>query len=279
MEKYYILSNGVKIPSIGFGTWRVPESEQCVEACITAINAGYRHIDTASFYKNEKSVGEAVALSSVPRNELFITSKLWNDVGDFDGALKAFEQSLNELKTDYLDLCLIHWPNPKAYREGHAKRNAEVWRALEYLYRLGKVKAIGVSNFMPHHIDELLKTAEICPMVNQIEIQPGLNREEIVKYNTEHGILTEAWAPFRIGEALSDSTICALAEKYNKTPAQITLRWFLQKGILPLPKSVTKSRIESNIEVYDFTLSDKDVKLIDGITPHEARHNPDTIDF
>lgn len=279
MEKYFELKNGVKLPNIGFGTWRVPESEQCVEAVLTAIDCGYRHIDTAYFYKNEKSVGEAVRQSGIHREDLFITSKLWNDFHGYESTLKVFEETLENLGTDYLDLYLIHWPNPIKFRDDWATSNAETWRAFEKLYRDGRIRAIGISNFLPHHIDELLKTAEIVPMVNQIELQPGLNREADREYNEKLGIQVEAWAPFRIGESLTDPTVCAIAAKHGKTPAQVILRWFLQNGIVPLPKSVTPERILSNIKVYDFELSAEDMAAINGIEQHSMRHDPDKIDF
>lgn len=279
MEKYFELKNGVKLPNIGFGTWRVPESEQCVEAVLTAIDCGYRHIDTAYFYKNEKSVGEAVRQSGIHREDIFITSKLWNDFHGYESTLKSFEETLENLGTDYLDLYLIHWPNPIKFRDDWATSNAETWRAFEKLYRDGRIRAIGISNFLPHHIDELLKTAEIVPMVNQIELQPGLNREADREYNEKLGIQVEAWAPFRIGESLTDPTVCAIAAKHGKTPAQVVLRWFLQNGIVPLPKSVTPERILSNIKVYDFELSAEDMAAINGIEQHPMRHDPDKIDF
>ncbi len=279
MEKYFELANGVKIPNIGYGTWRVPESQQCVDSVLTAIDCGYRHIDTAYFYKNEKSIGEAVRQSGIHREDLFITSKLWNDFHGYEATLKVFEETLENLGTDYLDLYLIHWPNPIKFRNDWADSNAETWRAFEKLYRDGRIRAIGISNFLPHHIVELLKTAEIVPMVNQIELQPGLNREADREYNSKVGILLEAWAPFQIGEALKDKTILAIAEKYGKTPAQVTLRWFLQNGIVPLPKSVTPERILSNIQVYDFELTSEDMAAINGIAQHPMRHDPDKIDF
>lgn len=279
MEKYFELSNGVKIPNIGYGTWRIPESEACVDSVLTAIDCGYRHIDTAFFYKNEKSVGEAIRQSGIHRDDIFITSKLWNDFRGYDETVAAFEQTLENLGTDHLDLYLIHWPNPKKYRDTWESSNAESWRALEKLYRDGRIRAIGVSNFLPHHIDALLKTAEIAPMVDQIEMQPGLNRREEREYNRKHGILTEAWAPFRVGETLKDETVCRIAAETGKTPAQIVLRWFLQSGVLPLPKSVTPERILGNISVYDFELSDRDMKALDEVEPHSLRHHPDTIDF
>lgn len=279
MDRYFKLSNGVKIPNIGFGTWRVDEGELCVKSVETALRNGYRHIDTASFYKNERSVGEGIRASGVKREEVFVTTKLWNTDHGYNETLEASQRSLKALGLEYIDLYLIHWPNPVHLRDRWEETNADTWRAFEKLYRDGKVRAIGVSNFLPHHLDALFKTAEIMPMVNQIEVQPGLNRETEVRYNTEHGILTEAWAPFNIGEALSEPTVAALAQKHGKTPAQVILNWLLRKGIVPLPKSVTPERIISNIDVYDLELSDEDIKAIDNIEQHGSRHDPDTVGF
>lgn len=279
MEKYFELSNKVRIPNIGYGTWRVPESQQCVDSVLCALDCGYRHIDTAYFYKNEKSIGEAVHQSGIHRDDIFITSKLWNDFHGYESTLAIFDETLKALGTDHLDLYLIHWPNPIKHRDDWASSNAETWRAFEKLYRDGRVRAIGVSNFMPHHLEELMKTAEIAPMVNQIEMQPGLNRDKERECNAKYGILTEAWAPFQIGEALNDTTVGALSEKHQKTPAQIVLRWFLQKKVVPLPKSVTPERILGNIQVYDFELSAEDMAAMDSIPQHSPRHDPDKIDF
>lgn len=279
MNRCFSLANGVEIPNIGLGTWRVPESDVCSDSVKFALLHGYRHIDTASFYKNEKSVGLGIKQSGVERKDIFVTSKLWNDDHGYHETLAAFDRSLSELGLDYLDLYLIHWPNPKGCRDRWAEMNAETWRAFEKLYRDGKVRAIGVSNFLPHHLDELLKTAEIAPMVNQIELHPGLMRTEEKNYNAEHGIITEAWAPFRIGEVLKEPVVVAVSKKKGRTPAQIVLRWLLQNGIVALPKSVTPERIESNIDVYDFELSDAEMNAINGVTPHGPRHDPDTIDF
>ena len=279
MNKYFELKNGVKIPNIGLGTWRMPDSEQCVDMVLTAIDCGYRHIDTAYFYKNEKSVGKAISESGINRDDIFITSKLWNDYHQYQSTLDVFEETLDNLGTNYLDLYLIHWPNPVKYRDSWAESNAETWRAFEKLYRDGRVRAIGISNFMPHHLDELLKTADILPMVNQIELQPGLNRKREREYNEKFGVLTEAWAPFQVGEVLNDETVIKIAEKYKKSPAQIVLRWCLQLGVVPLPKSKTPERILENITVYDFELSGEDMAVLNNIKPHAPRHNPDTITF
>ena len=279
MDKYFELTNGVKIPNIGLGTWRMPESEQCEDMVLTAIDCGYRHIDTAYYYNNEKSVGQAIRKSGIHRNDLFITSKLWNDYHGYQSTLDMFDETLESLGTDYLDLYLIHWPNPLKFRDCWAESNAETWRAFEKLYRDGRIRTIGVSNFLPYHMDELLKTAEIAPMVNQIELNPGLNRTEEREYNDKYGILTEAWAPFRVGEILNDETVTRVAEKHGKSPAQAVLRWCLQMGVVPLPKSKTPERILENISVYDFELDEEDMAALNNVTPHPLRHHPDNIPF
>ncbi len=279
MDKYFELTNKVKIPNIGLGTWRMPESEQCEDMVLTAIDCGYRHIDTAYYYNNEKSVGQAIRKSAIHRNDLFITSKLWNDYHGYQSTLDMFNETLESLGTDYLDLYLIHWPNPLKFRDCWAESNAETWRAFEKLYRDGRIRAIGVSNFLPYHMDELLKTAEIAPMVNQIELNPGLNRTEEREYNDKYGILTEAWAPFRVGEILNDEMVTRVAEKHGKSPAQAVLRWCLQMGVVPLPKSKTPERILENISVYDFELDEEDMAALNNVTPHPLRHHPDNIPF
>ncbi len=279
MNKYFELKNGIKIPNIGLGTWRVPESEQCEDMVLTAIDCGYRHIDTAYFYKNEKSVGKAIRASGIHRDDIFLVSKLWNDYHGYQSTLEVFEETLENLGTDYLDLYLIHWPNPLKFRDCWAEANAESWRAFEKLYRDGRIKAIGVSNFLPYHLDELLKTAEIVPMVNQIELQPGLDRKKEREYNDKYGILTEAWAPFQVGEILKNETIINIAEKHKKSPAQVVLRRCLQLGVVPLPKSKTPERILENISVYDFELDEDDMEKLNNVTPHAPRHDPDTISF
>lgn len=262
----YRLYNGVGIPCVGFGTWQTPDGETAVKAVSAALEAGYRHIDTAENYENEGSVGEAVANSGVPRGEIFLTSKLNNRSHSYDDAMAAFEQTLKELKTDYLDMFLIHWPNPIKYRDHWQKANAETWRAFEELYKAGKIRAIGVSNFRPHHLEELAKTAEIMPMVNQIRLCPGCTQNEVVEYCRSKNILLEAYSPLGVGKIFEVPEMRKLAEKYDRSVAQICIRWSLQNGWLPLPKSVTPSRIAENTRVFDFTISDEDVKLIAGLT-------------
>ena len=265
MEQY-LLSNDVQIPVIGFGTWQTPSDETGVNAVITALQSGYRHIDTAQGYRNEDIVGKAVKDSGIPREEIFLTSKLDNPNHGYDNTMRSFERTLEQLGTDYVDLFLIHWPNPLQYRATWQQTNAETWKAFEELYRAGKIRAIGISNFRQHHIDELMKTAEITPMVNQIRLCPGEPQEALVGYCRERNILLEAYSPLGTGQIFKVPEMQALAEKYQKSIAQICIRWSLQNGFLPLPKSVTADRIRENIDVFSFALSDEDVSLIAGLT-------------
>lgn len=258
----YILANGVEIPCVGFGTWQTPDGEVAVSSVKEAIKAGYRHIDTATIYRNEASVGQAIRESEVPREELFITSKVWNDARGYENTLKAFDVSMEKLGLDYLDLYLIHWPNPLEFRDCWESKNAETWRAMEELYKTGKIRAIGISNFRPHHIDTLLKTAMVVPMVNQICIHPGYLLSETISYCQEKGILLEAYSPLGTGKIFEAAEITPIAEKYGKSVAQVCLRWSLQKGFLPLPKSVTVSRIHENIDLFDFELTSAEMAVL-----------------
>jgi len=258
----YKLSNGVEIPCLGFGTWQTPNGDVAVSSVLSAIQAGYRHIDTAQGYGNEESVGIAIKKSGVAREELFVTSKLANSEHGYDKTMAAFEQTLKKLDTDYLDLYLIHWPNPIFFRDCWQQANAETWRAFEELYAAGKIRALGISNFRPHHIDELLKTANVPPMVNQIRLCPGDTQDEVVDYSRAHGMLLEAYSPLGIGKVFEVPEMKALAEKYGRSIAQVCIRWSLQRGYLPLPKSVTPSRIAENLKVFDFELEAEDVQLI-----------------
>lgn len=279
-EKFYLLSNNYKIPNIGFGTFRTPSGEETEQSVINAIKSGYRHIDCAAAYGNEKSVGDAILKSGVAREELFITSKLWNDDKGYENTLKAFNKTLEDLQLDYLDLYLIHWPIAKASKNNWQEANTESWRALEELYSQGKIKAIGVSNFLPHHLEPLLENAKIKPMVNQIEFHPGMLQEETVEFCKKHHILVEAWAPFSNGQILTNPVLKEIADKYKKSVAQLSLRWIIQKGIVPLPKSVTPERIKSNLEVFDFEISEQDVDIIDRLTDCGGSGlHPDEVDF
>ena len=261
----YTLSNGVHIPCVGFGTWQSKDGPEARDSVAEALRAGYRHIDTAQGYGNEESVGQAVKESGLSRGEVFLTSKLTNSVRGYDQTLSAFHESLRKLGTDYMDLFLIHWPRPVSFRNDWEAQNAQSWRAMEDLYREGKVRAIGISNFHPHHIEALLKTATVAPMVNQIRLAPGDTQDEVVSFSREKGMLLEAYSPLGVGKVFEVPQMKALAEKYGKSIAQIAIRWSLQRGYLPLPKSVTPARIRENTEVFDFQLDDADVELIAGL--------------
>ncbi len=258
----YKLSNGVGIPCIGFGTWQTPDGDVAVRSVAAAIEAGYRHIDTAQAYGNEESVGKGIRESGIDRKDLFVTTKLWNSNHSYKLTMRTFEESMNKLGLDYLDLFLIHWPNPISFRDHWQEANAESWKAMEELYEAGKIRAIGVSNFRPHHIEEILKTAKVAPMVNQIRLCPGDTQDETVNWCREHGMVLEAYSPLGIGQIFEVPEMQKLAEKYHRSIAQVCIRWSLQRGYLPLPKSVTPSRIQENLKVFDFELSDEDVQLI-----------------
>ncbi len=258
----YTLSNGVKIPCIGFGTWQSEEGEVARGSVLAALEAGYRHVDTAQGYGNEKSVGLAVKDSGLPREEVFLTSKLWNQVRGYQETLDAVRESLDKMGTGYADLFLLHWPRPVDFKDNWKEKNAQSWRAFETLYREGALKAIGVSNFLPHHLDALLETAEIAPVVNQIRLAPGDTQDEVVNYSREKGLLLEAYSPLGMGMVFEVKEMADMAKKYGKTIAQIAIRWSLQRGYLPLPKSVTLERIRSNAQVFNFSLTDEDVEII-----------------
>ena len=279
--KSYTLYNGVSIPVLGFGTWKAENGEVAYQAVLEALKAGYRHIDTAAIYKNEESVGRAIRDSGIPRQEIFVTTKLWNTNHSYDEALQAFEESMEKLGLDYLDLYLIHWPNPKPLRENDAwkTRNAEVWRAMENLYQEGKIRAIGVSNFLPKHLDALLETARIIPAVNQVRLAPGVYQEEVVAYCREKGILLEAWGPFGQGELFDKKEVQEIATKHGKSAAQIALAWSLAEEFLPLPKSVTASRIQSNLDCFGIELSKEEREILKTISVTSGAPRVDEMDF
>ncbi|WP_124727893.1 aldo/keto reductase [Staphylospora marina] len=267
-----VLSNGVKMPWLGLGVYKAKEGEEVEFAVKTAIRLGYRSIDTAAVYGNETGVGKAVRESGVPREELFITTKVWNSDQGYDSTLKAFEASLERLGMDYVDLYLIHWPVKGKYKE--------TWKALEKLYKEGRVRAIGVSNFQTHHLDDLLQDAEINPMVNQVELHPWLTQKELREYCSRHHIVLEAWSPLMRGKVTEVPEIVRLAEKYGKTPAQIVLRWNLQIGVVTIPKSVREHRIRENADVFDFHLSEEDVAILEGLNRnHRTGPDPDNFNF
>ena len=261
----YRLSNGVEIPCIGFGTWQTPDGDVCVSSVKAAIEAGYRHIDTAEMYENEDSVGKAIKESGIDRKELFITSKLSNQAHGYEKTMEAFEGTMEKLGLDYLDMFLIHWPNPIAFRDHWQEANAGSWKAFEELYKAGRIRAIGISNFRQHHIEALMETAPIPPMVNQMKLCPGETQEEVVDYCRSKGMLLEAYSPLGIGQIFQVPEMQELADKYGRSIAQICIRWSLQRGYLPLPKSVTPSRIQENARVFDFELEEADVRLIAGL--------------
>lgn len=279
--KTYQLANNVEIPQIGFGTWQIPEGEDAYNSVAYALEVGYRHIDTAQIYGNEVSVGKAIADSGIAREAIFLTTKIWNDKHSYDLAKASIEESMTKLGVDYLDLLLIHWPNPKQYRDHDAwqSANAETWRAMEEYYEAGKVRAIGVSNFMQHHLEVLLETATIKPMVNQILLAPGCPQKDLVAFCQKEGILLEAYSPLGTGTIFANDTAQEIARHYHKSVAQVALRWSLQKGFLPLPKSVTPKNILSNLAIFDFQLSDVDMVRLDEIEGVKAQVNPDTVDF
>lgn len=275
----FTLKNGYNIPCIGYGTWQITDGEVAVKAIKEAIKMGYRHIDTAAVYGNEASVGRAIKESGVRREELFITSKVWNTERGYEKALAAFEVTLKKLQLDYLDLYLIHWPASPSRFENADELNLGTWKALTELYKAGRIKAIGVSNFLPHHLEPLVKT-EIIPMVNQIEFHPGYIQAEAVEYCKGYGILVEAWSPLGRGAALNNETLKKMAAKYNKSVAQLCIRWCLQNGVLPLPKSVTPERILENTNVFDFEILRADMETINAMDcfSYSGSH-PDKISF
>nr|WP_156956090.1 aldo/keto reductase [Salinicoccus luteus] len=268
----YILNNGVEMPRIGLGVYKAENGSQVRDAVLTAIEAGYRHIDTASFYGNEKGVGEAVRVSEVPRDSLFITTKVWNDDLGYEETLRAFEVSMDNLGLDYLDLYLIHWPIEGRY--------TEAWKALEKLYDEGRVKAIGVSNFHQQHLEDIFAMCRIKPMLNQLEYHPHLAQKEMHAFCRAHDIQLEAWAPLKRGGLFEEPVIQELVEKHGKTPAQIILRWDIQNGVSTIPKSITPSRIRENIDIFDFELSDADMKKIDSLDSNQRMgKDPDNFSF
>lgn len=277
----YTLSNGTSIPIVGFGTWQTPDGEIAKFATKAALASGYRHIDTAQMYGNEKSIGQAIKESGISRHRIFVTSKLNNNAHSYQAASQAIEQSLKDLQTEYLDLFLIHWPNPKAFRdENWEKHLQETWKALEDAYTARKLKAIGVSNFRPKHFQVLQETQTIQPMVNQIRICPGDYDHETIDYCHQHNILLEAYSPLGTGKIFNDETLQALAKETNHSIAQVCLRWSLQHGFLPLPKSIHEDRIEENSRLFDFELTSKQMQrldALDGIVGYAT--DPDTADF
>ena len=260
-NNYRELENGLKIPSIGFGTYKLGQDKEVEKLIKYALEIGYRHIDTAAFYGNEEGIGRGIKESSVKREDIFLATKLWNDCHGYDNAINAFNDSIKRLGVDYLDLFYIHWPN---------ELNSETWRALEELYEAGKVKAIGVCNFKKGHLEELKKTAKIMPMVNQIEIHPENTQKDIVEYCQGNNIQVVAWSPIMRGKIFNEPVMIELSKKYNKSIAQIALKWHIQNNIIPIPKSSNEDRIKENLDVFDFEISKEDMLKIDALNKGET---------
>ena len=259
------LSNGCGIPCVGFGTFLIPNGAPTAAAVKAAVDAGYRLIDTGFIYENEAAVGDgiraALAEGNMTREDLFVTGKVWNTERGYDTTIAAFERTAAALGLEYLDLYLIHWPAIARHYENWREINADTWRALTDLYRAGRVRAIGVSNFLPKHIEPLLET-EVAPMVDQLQYHPGMMQTPVVDWCREHGIAVEGWSPLGMGRLLEDPVLAGIAEKHGKTPAQVCIRWCLQTGVVPLPKSQTPERIVSNAQVFDFELDAEDMARI-----------------
>ncbi|PRY40645.1 aldo/keto reductase [Umezawaea tangerina] len=265
------LNDGVTMPQLGFGVFQVPDDE--TKAAVShALAAGYRSIDTAAAYRNEEAVGHAIAESDVPRDDLFVTTKLWNADQGYDKTLRAFDTSLAKLGLDRLDLYLVHWPTPARGLQ------VETWKAFAKLLSDGRVRSVGVSNFQPEHLEQLVDATGVVPSVNQVELHPFFNQAALREFHTRHGITTEAWSPLgQGGELLSDRTVAAVAAKHDRTPAQVVLRWHLQLGTVVIPKSVTPARIAENADVFDFALDDEDVAALSGLdTGKRLGPDPDT---
>lgn len=273
------LNNGILIPGIGYGTYKLADDSEGANAVADAIRMGYRLIDGASAYQNERAVGEGLRLSGIERTELFVTSKVANSQRGYDSTLKAFDQSLADLGLDFLDLYLIHWPADESHDPEWQKTNLDTWRALERLYHEKRVRAIGVSNFMPAHLESLLGSAEVNPMVNQIEFNPGMQQPEIYELCQKNQIVIEAWSPLARGRIFENGVLSKIASAHDKSLAQICLRWEIQKGAIPIPKSSNPGRMKENLDVFDFELSPEEMSAIDSLpTFGNSGLSPENID-
>ena len=257
LQGTFTINNGVKMPYFGLGTFQSEEGSEVINAVNYALDTGYRLIDTAAFYENEKGVGQAIRESQIPREEIFVTTKVWNDKQGFENTLKAYDGSLKNLGLEYVDLYLVHWPVTGKF--------LETWKALEKIYKEGRVRAIGISNFLSVHLDKLLPQAEITPMVNQVEYHPYLMQKELFEQCRQNNIVYQAWSPIMQGRVFDISELKKIAKKYRKNAAQIVLRWDLQNGVATIPKSVNQARIESNAAIFDFEISSEDMKAIDAL--------------
>jgi len=278
MTDTYKLSNGVEIPVLGYGTWQTPDGETARDSVKAALEAGYRHIDTAAAYGNEVSVGEGIAQSGVKREDIFLTTKHWITERGYDKTVAAIDTSLKNLGVDYLDLYLVHWPCVEKVSPDWKQINAETWRGFEKAYKEGKIRAIGVSNYQAKHLEALAETAEILPMVNQIEFHPGYTQMDNVKYAQDHNMIVEAWSPLGCGAVLKDERLVKIAAAYGRSVAQLCIRFALQSGVIPMPKSVHKERIIDNTKVFNFEITPEDMAKIaaienlgfSGFLPEEA---------
>lgn len=271
LQSTVALHNGVHMPWFGLGVYKVTDQSEIVEVVSAALKHGYRHIDTASFYQNEEGVGKGIRDSGISREDIFVTSKVWNDEQGYEETLEAFDNSLKRLGMDYLDLYLIHWPVARKFKE--------TWKALEKLYKEGRVRAIGVSNFHVHHLQDLMKDAEIKPMVNQIEYHPHLTQEEVHAFCKKEGILLEAWSPLKRGILLDEPVLIEIGQKYSKTPAQIILRWDLQTEVITIPKSSNVERLKENADIFDFELTSEEMKQISSLNKNDrVGKNPNDLD-
>ena len=280
LQETYTLSDGVMIPKIGFGTWQMQNDDHTTKVVENAINVGYKHIDTAQMYGNEEAVGQGIKNSEIAREELFITTKLNNTNHSYELAKKSIDESLRLLQLDYIDLFIIHWPNPKQFRNHWQEANIESWRAMEEAVQAGKIRSLGVSNFMPHHLDALVDHVSIMPTVNQILLNPSEMQSETVARNKELNILSEAYSPLGTGKIFELDEMNNLAEKYDKSIAQVAIRWSLQHGFLPLPKTSTLTRAAENMAVFDFEISEEDMKVINNLKGLAgSMGNPDEKNF